>query len=113
MNKFKFLNTIEKQAVEELASQLREKLSGRLIKIQFFGSKLRGDFREDADIDVLLVVKNRTNKVEDIVADIAFESDLKYDSHISIILLSEIEYNQNKAWETLFMQNVEREGQIL
>ena len=113
MNDLKYLNTSENKAVACLVSKLKRSLNDQLIKIKIFGSKIRGDYHQDSDIDILVIVRERTEEILDKVAEISLEVDLIYDSHISIMLFSEDEYQQNKGWETPFIQNVEREGLLL
>lgn len=84
-----------------------------MIKIQVFGSKIRGDFREDSDIDVLIIVRERSEAVLDILADISLEIDLNFDAKISLVIFSQEEYKQNEAWETPFTRNISREGILL
>jgi len=110
MKDLKYLTSTEKSALELLISELRNKLDDQLIRIQLFGSKIRGDFRENSDIDLLIVVRERTQAILDIIAEVSLDVDLEYDPKISLIIFSIDEYNQNEAWETPFIKNVEREG---
>ena len=52
-----YLNTNEKKGLELFTSKVKKLLRGNLISIRLFGSKIRGDFTEESDIDLLLVLK--------------------------------------------------------
>ncbi len=113
INEFNYLTRSEKEALDLLIRKLKSTLNEQLIKIQLFGSKIRGDFREDSDIDLLIVVRERNQAVLDIIAEISLDVDLKYDPKISLIIFSVDEYEQNKVWGTPFIKSIEREGVLL
>ena len=110
MEKLEHLSVSERSALEQLVKRLRDQLQDQIVDLQLFGSKSRGTYHEESDIDLLLVVRERTTAVLDIIAEISLEIAFQYDAHISIILFSSEEYNQNVAWETPFIKNVEKEG---
>ena len=113
MGELKYLTSEEKNALDLLINKLRTKLVDQIVKIQLFGSKSRGDFTNDSDIDLLLVVRERTTGILDTIAEISLDVDLRYDPNISLIVFSLDEYNQNAAWETPFIKNIEKEGILL
>ena len=113
MNKYKYLTKKENHALEALIRNLKDELKGSLINVKLFGSKSRGDYTPDSDIDVLLVVKSRSPEILDKIAEIHLEVDLMYDSQISLIIFSEYEYERNQAFESPFIKNIEKEGIFL
>ena len=62
-----YLSDNERKALAELKDKITEKYPGT--QLILYGSKARGDYKEDSDIDVLIVIndKNKINK------DISFE----------------------------------------
>ena len=56
------LNQIEKQALKEFKNQLIKKFGSNLVILKLFGSKARGDFHKESDIDVLVIIKNLNQK---------------------------------------------------
>jgi len=54
-----FLNNIEKKVIKAFIKELKEKLGNEIINIRIFGSKVRGDFEKDSDIDIFIVVKKK------------------------------------------------------
>lgn len=84
-------------------------------KIILYGSCSRGDFSEDSDIDIALLVScNRaeTNKYTDILAEIATQLAAKYLAIVNFVCLSEKEFEARKDWYPYF-KNIALEGEIL
>lgn len=106
----KHLTKMERDVVNKFAKLIRAELGERLVKMEIFGSKIKGNFTEDSDIDILIIVKDRTLDVMDSVADIASELTLKYDLPISPVIFSEYEYKVNANMSSPFILNVEAEG---
>ena len=108
--KYKHLTVKEVKALDLLVHSLKSYLKDQLLQVQFFGSKYRGDFDQDSDIDVLLVLKQRTEEIMEKIAEFHLDVDLKYDPHISLIIFSEHEYKQNEAFRSPFIKNITSEG---
>lgn len=106
----KHLTKAERHAVNEFARLIRAQLGKRLIKVEMFGSKVKGNFTEDSDIDVLIIVKERTLDVMDRIGDIAAELTLEYNIPISPIVFSEHEYKVNVDMSSPFILSVDAEG---
>ena len=100
----------EKKIIEEFAVQIRRKLGNNLIFLKMFGSKARGDFHKDSDIDILIVVNQKNITVRDEIYDILFELDPYYEYKISIILFSLYEYRKNEEMKSAFIKYINLEG---
>jgi len=55
--KMPFLTGKEKQAVHQFGLGVKTLLRDNLLQFKLFGSKVRGDFAKDSDVDILLVIK--------------------------------------------------------
>ena len=110
MKKFRYLTPNEREALSVLVKSLKEQLQSQLINAWLFGSKAKGNFNSDSDIDVLLILQERTEEILDKIAAIHLELDLKYDPNISLIIYSQHEYEQNEAFESPFLKNIQRES---
>lgn len=108
-----FLNKKEKKVIISFVKELKEKLGDEIITIRLFGSKVRGDFKEDSDLDIFILVKERTQKIRDILSEIEVEYDIKYNLPISTVLYNLVEYRKNKELNSFFFENVEKEGIVL
>jgi len=106
----KFLTDKEKKAIKRFSSEAKEKLGKELLLIKLFGSKVRGDFDKDSDIDILIVVKKDYFINKEKIFDILFSIDPYYEVKISPVIYSEYEYKKNKELESPFVEIVKREG---
>jgi len=80
-------------------------------KIVFYGSKVRGDFIEDSDIDILFVTDYtmpRNLKFE--VYDVIYELEVEYDVVISAIFASISDFQTGNIY---FLRQVKNEGVTL
>jgi len=104
------LSRDEKEIVESFVEDLRNTLGNEIVKIVLFGSKTRGDFREESDIDIFILVREKTldiiDKVGDLTADHIFNGDIP----LSPVLYDLFEYQKNKELGSFFFENVEKEG---
>jgi predicted nucleotidyltransferase len=103
----------ERNALIALVKRLHQRWGDRLLHVVLFGSKARGDFDAESDLDVLVVVRmpdsnywRHWRQVLDSTADI----DLKYDVVLSILVRDELEYGEMRQTNLLFNRRIEGEG---
>ena len=78
--------------------------------MKLFGSKACGTDVPGSDIDVLVIVRERTPALVDRIIDIAFETNLAFDVYISPRVVG-LPTLVDPVWRwTPFLQSVEREG---
>jgi len=84
----------ETNAILDYKQRLAQNLGPELIKIGLYGSKARGDFNQNSDIDLLVVVKERINPVKQIIYDTLLDINGLYDIYnISIQIYTANEYD--------------------
>ena len=92
-----------KKSVHEIAGD-------RLIKMVLYGSRVRGDYSEDSDTDIAIVVRGLSREMKhrmlSRVADIEFE----YLRSLSTLILSEDDFLLLKKRERRIAADIEREG---
>ena len=105
------LNRVEEEAVTKLKTLLSQKLGSNLNSVLLYGSKARGDYSNDSDIDILVVAVTVTPDVKDIIRDAVLDIQLEYSLPISAHIRS-LDYftTQQNNRLNLFIYNVEREG---
>jgi predicted nucleotidyltransferase len=107
-----FLNNIEKKVIKAFVKELKEKLGNEIITIRIFGSKVRGDFEKDSDIDMFILVKRKGN-LRDEISDIAADYFFQYNVPLAPVVYSLLEYEKNKELGSFFFEQVEKEGVVL
>lgn len=98
---------ISKDIIERFASELKDRLSERILGIYLFGSTAKGTATEESDIDVLVVYSNIDERsLLEVASRISFEIACKEGKLIEIIPMSKEEYEQSLGrspflWEVL------------
>lgn len=113
MYSLKYLTANERQALNLLVKKLRAQLNNQVVQIKLFGSKVKGTFHEESDIDILLILQERTEAILDTIAAIHLEIELQYDLNISLVIYSQHEFEANERFESPFIKNLQRESVAL
>ena len=99
-----------RRALVLLKERIVALLGGSLVKLSLFGSRARGDFDPDSDVDVAIVVRDLTpelkSRIFTLVADVELESDVP----LSTLVLSEERFTQLLTGERRLALDIEREG---
>ena len=92
--------------------QINALLGNKLSKVIVYGSYARGDYHENSDVDVMILVKlseTEIRKIASNIYDMAYDIELEKGVHISVVIKNE---EQFEYWvDTLpFYRNVSEEG---
>lgn len=109
-NSLKHITETEKNALKQFVNLMRAALDKNLLRMELFGSKARGNYSESSDMDILIIVKERTMDVMDKIAEITAILNLEYNLSISPVVFSEYEYKVNTEMASPFSVAVEEEG---
>jgi predicted nucleotidyltransferase len=104
------MSKAERYAIEQFGETVKSRLGEYVIKISVFGSKVRGDYLATSDIDVLVIVKERSLHVMDQIAEITSDLNIKYNLSISPVVFSKQEYDMNAKMASPFSLAVRQEG---
>ena len=101
--------------IYRFSQELRRILGDKLTKIIVYGSYARGDFRENSDIAIMILVKMSDEEirlVKNDIYDLAFEFEINTGIEFSPIIKNEDQY---EYWiDTLpFYRNVRDEGVVI
>ena len=100
----------EKTALSEFVARLREKYADDVVLVVLFGSKVRGDFDEESDLDVLVVVESDGWRFHREISFIGSRVSLDYDVNISPKAVTQTHYRDLQELCTPFFENVQAEG---
>lgn len=113
LNRLKHLTDKEKSSVQRFETAIKEMLFHNLILLEVFGSKARGDYKPESDMDVFVLVKDFTPEIMEKIAAVTSDISIEQGVLISAVVLSEREYNNNRDANTLFVQELKRDGIVL
>ncbi len=98
--------------LSEVKKELKELYNDNLVDIILYGSYARGDYNQNSDIDLLVVLKNIKSigsEIDKIVGAI-YDINLKYNTLISVVPVS---YKDYKNINSPLLLNVRQEGVLV
>lgn len=99
----------ERKALQELKERLLKKYPE--VEIILYGSKARGDFDKESDIDLLILVKSIVNsRLEEEITHITFDIELNYDVVFGKIIENIDFWNMPLAKLMPLHLNIDKEG---
>lgn len=96
--------------LDEYRKALMDRYPQAIVQMLLYGSKARGDAREDSDIDLLLIVKNEAADLKRALRRIGYRLAVASYAVPSIFAYTEEEWKQRKQAKSSFSETVEREG---
>jgi uncharacterized protein len=100
----------EMKAIGLLKNRLTELLGERLRRIVLFGSKARGDFDEDSDLDLAILVHDLDRQSKRQIIDVVAEVELELLTVLSTLVMSTSDFERMKKREIRLAEDIEREG---
>ncbi len=105
-----YLNDFEAKAVLGFVGDIRKALGDEIIDIKLFGSKVRGDFDSESDIDILIVTKSDDSDTENLIFSTLVDYKIETELYLAPIVYKAKDYEYSKSKGSQFIQNVENEG---
>lgn len=104
----------KREIILQFSKEIKKILGIQLKKI-LYGSYARGDFREDSDVDIMVLTTLTDEEIEQIeneIYDVAFEYQMQYGIDFSVVIKNEDQFNY---WlgALPFYDNINREGVFL
>ncbi len=112
-DKLQHLTENERAALDAFVSRLHQRYGDDLLRVDLFGSKARGDFDAESDLDVLIVVRFPEDehwKHWKQITDIAWDVELEYGVVMSTVIKIPAEYNRMQRDRLLLYRNIEEDG---
>ena len=103
------LNKNERNALEELKEKLQSAFTD--IEIILYGSKVRGDFQEFSDIDILILTNTQvTRNLKEDITDVLYDIELKYNVVFGKIIENRDFWQSSLANAMPLHWNIDKEG---
>ncbi|MFH1963404.1 MAG: nucleotidyltransferase domain-containing protein [bacterium] len=106
------LNKLEQAIVDDFKTTLLKTLKDEVVLIRLFGSKARGDYHPNSDMDILVILRHKNRKIDEKLSEVEWEILEKYNFqyYISVAAYTQKEFEGFNRLETPFSQNVTKEG---
>jgi predicted nucleotidyltransferase len=101
--------------INAFARDMRQVFGDKLERVIVYGSYARGDYTENSDVDVMILVNIPNEEITgylDVVSDCAFEYMMKYGVDISPVINNE-EHFEYWVDNLPYFRNVRNEGVIV
>ena len=97
---------------ERALKRLREELFARypIIDFRLYGSKARGEGRQDSDLDVMIELPDYDRAIVEEIDDIVYWINLEYDVFISTLVFGKDELEEGPMSESPIYKVIQREG---
>lgn len=100
----------ERTAIEVFSRRVKKALGKQLVTIKLFGSKARGDSKKYSDIDIYIIVKEKSLKIIDKISEIDVDIWDKFDVLLSPVVYTVFEETRNLEMHSFFFEAVQKEG---
>ena len=107
------LRANEKEGLAALVRELRAHYGSDLQRVVLFGSKARGDFDKESDLDLLVVVRMGNGAYRQYwseIVDIAWRVELAYGIVTSLVIKDVADYDAMREHQLLLARNIEQDG---
>lgn len=108
MNK-EIFSSAEKAVLKELKENLKF-YAGDRIRLILFGSRAKGDYDSESDMDIAIIVRGLTREIKNEILGMVADIELKYLTPLSTLVISEDDFISLKKRERRIALDIEKEG---
>ncbi len=105
-----YLNPREQRAIDDCVIRLHRAVGDKLVGLWLFGSKSRGDFDPNSDVDLLLVIETLDWDVWHVIRKIAAECSLEYDVLFNVHILDQARWDEEVHYRGTLWHEIQRDG---
>jgi predicted nucleotidyltransferase len=110
MADLEYLTKEEKAGLVEIKQRVQSMVGQRLRGIRLFGSKARGDFDPESDLDIAILVDSLDRETKRKIIDVVADVEIKFLVVVSSLVLSWDDFQSLRARERRIAIDIEREG---
>jgi predicted nucleotidyltransferase len=107
---FRLMEKQREKQLGELKGSIENLLDPQAFKMILFGSRARGDYLDESDVDVAILVRGLTREMKNRILDRVAEIELAYLLPIAALVLSEEEFDHLKKRERRIALDIDSEG---
>jgi predicted nucleotidyltransferase len=100
----------ERAAIWEFANTVSRFLEADLIHLWLFGSKAHGNFTDESDLDLLVVLREMSSKRRGVIQRIAARISLDHDTLINTHMKDKTDWDEIVKYEDTLWREVKRDG---
>lgn len=109
----RLLSKKDQDAIADFSKMIKYNLGSKLVEIRLFGSKVKGMDSPYSDIDILIIAKEVTEELKDLIFETVVDVNLTYDVVISPLIYTTNEYDNIFLKDTHFYRATQDEGVLL
>jgi hypothetical protein len=110
LSHFAGLSGQELNVLGSIRSSLQNLLKERPFRVILFGSKARGDWDSDSDLDLAIIVDHLDRDLKHAIFDAIADVELEYLFPVSSFVLSTEEFNRLRSRERRIALDIEQDG---
>lgn len=98
------------QAIREFIDLLKQNYKDVIQEVILFGSFARGEYDEESDVDILIVIKNGDRQLQDEISMSSFDLIMKNDVILSPLVMDKETYRWHKRYRDPLYNNIKKDG---
>jgi predicted nucleotidyltransferase len=102
-----------RELLNELKARLTQFLESRTFRLVLFGSRARGDYDKDSDIDVAIIVDGLSQELKDRVLDLVTDLELERSKPLSPLVLGQEQFDALRGRERRIALDIVEEGIVV
>jgi predicted nucleotidyltransferase len=106
----KALSKNQISALSEYLTILRSNFRDKIVDVLLFGSVARGEYDDESDMDILVIVENGDSKFREEVSMASYELMLRNDVVMSSLVMDKEMYNWHRKYKDPLYNMIKREG---
>lgn len=100
----------ELAAIKDFKARLLDRYPQNIVSFKLFGSKARGDVHSESDLDVLVIVKERTTDFDEAMIDVICDMLNEHDVYIETVTMTEASFQDALDMQMPFAINITRDA---